>query len=128
MTPSRGAGALSFQPRDLTEDADDSLAVLQRHRAHLDDEALARRVEQHELCVGELRRSSQLLREDLARQACRLGRDDGGELAPDRVADKSLCGPVQPADDAVCVDHVGRDVDVLERCLDVSTEGVETGH
>src|SRR5215204_7356879 len=66
--------------------------------------------------------------ENLACAASLLGRDDGGELAAGHIPDETARGGVDPADDAAGVDHVARDVDVLQRISDAGVERLRGRH
>src|SRR5262249_51794456 len=63
----------------------------------------------------------------LARPAGLLRCDDRRELEAAHVADDAPRGRVHPADDAGRVDDVARDVDRLERGLDVAADGGQAG-
>jgi hypothetical protein len=92
--------------------------VVQRHRAHLDTNAFAVLVDQHDAGVGDVRSPDDLSREQFTRSSSLLGRHDRDELAAANVADDPPAGLVHPADDSTSVDATARNVDVLEHLFD----------
>ena len=75
--------------------------------------------------VGHLGVADDLAREQLARPPRLLRRHDRGELTAYLVADDRPRGVVHPAHETRPVEHVGRDVDVLERALEVSSHRLQ---
>jgi hypothetical protein len=116
------------QVRDLAEDAHDVVAMVDRHRADLGGDPSAVRRQQDHGGVRDLGAADDLAREQLPRAPRRLGRDDGGELAPPDVADDVLCRAVQPADHSRRVDVVARHVDVVEYLVDLHRLQRRSGH
>ena len=113
----------------LPEDTHDSTAAVERHRADVDLHAITVGIDDHDVVmIGGLCRSGDLACERLARATHLFGCDHRGELPPDDVADDPLCRRVRPANDAGVVDHVARNVDVLQRMLDVGVHRIECGH
>jgi hypothetical protein len=87
-------------------------------RAHFDGHTTTVAVEHDDLGIGDRLVGDDLPCERLARAASLLWDNDRAELAAENVADEALAGRIHPADHAMCVDDVARDVDALERVLD----------
>src|SRR4051794_38957602 len=89
---------------DLTEDADHPGAPLERNGTHLDRDALAFARQDDGSIVRSLWRSQQVAGEDLAAAAPLLRSQDGRDLTSPNVADDSLSGRIDPADDSLAID------------------------
>jgi hypothetical protein len=113
---------LCFDVDDLPEDADDVAARVERHRAELDLDTIALRVDEDALYIGHLGAPDNLLREHLARVTSLFRSAHGRVLPPTYITDNSLAGRINPADDPVLVDHIGGHVDRLESAFDIGAE------
>jgi len=121
-------GGVNGMMEELAEDPDDPLPAHQWHRAHLDGHSLPVGVDEHQLGVRHRRRTRHLLREQLAREAAVLRRDQRRELPAMDVADDPERGGIEPADHARRVDDVRRDVDTLECPFHVAADRLQPGH
>ncbi len=107
---------------DLAEDANDVAPGVERHRADLDFDPVAVRVDEDALDIGHFGTPHDLLREHLARVAGLFRSAHRGVLPPAYIADDFSARRIDPADDPVLVDHVGGHVDRLESAFDVGVE------
>jgi hypothetical protein len=117
-----------FNLLDLAEDADHVAPALKRHATHLHRYALSVGRQEDGSIVRAPRRAHEVTGEDLAPTASFLGRKDGGHLAASHVAHDPLCGPINPADDPMAVDHIGGDTDPLDRVFELTSHGLQLGH
>src|SRR5262249_46509853 len=110
---------------DDAEHADDPVALVERTRADLDLDALAILADHDHRGLGRRPRPHHLAQEGLLGLA-RLLRDDERRLLPSAdVADETLRGGIDPADDPEPVDRVGRDVQILEAAMEIARDTAE---
>jgi hypothetical protein len=107
---------------DLSEDADDVLAVRERDRAHLDGDTVAARVDEHYGLIPRILAPEQLPSKELSRTQALLRSDHRRELTPFDVADETARRVIDPAHDSTRVDQIARDVDVLQGVSDLRFE------
>src|SRR5262249_55767881 len=112
----------------LPEDADDVVVTRKGDGAHLDRQPLPVRPQNDAFVVRTFGRPQEVAGEDLTATAPLLRRQDGGHLASDRIANEPLRGRIEPADDPVFVNHVGRDAYTMKRVFDIGAELLQTGH
>src|SRR5262249_44428648 len=96
----------------------DVLSVEDRDGGDLDADVVAGAVQDHDAGVGHRGRPDDLPREELTCSPRVLGRDDRRELAAGDLTDDATAGWIDPADDAVRIDQIAGDVDVLEDFFD----------
>jgi hypothetical protein len=113
---------------DLPEDADDSVAAVKRDGTKFDRQALAVCAEDHALVVRARRWPEQIPGEDRPRPLGFLGRDNRGVVAAANVSNELLRCRIEPADDPLRVDHVGRHPNALDGVLDIDAKVLELGH
>ena len=102
--------------------------ALKRHATHLHRDALSVGRQENASIVRAFGRAYEVTGEELAPTASFLGRKDGGHLAAPHVAHDPLRGPINPADDPVAIDHVGRYTDALKGALDLAAHLLQTCH
>ena len=113
---------------DLPEHPDHLIAVSQGNGADVDRDALAVEPHDDDFVVGALDGSGHVAREDLPSAASLLRREDGRELPSAHVADDLPRRRVDPAHDAVTVDHVRGHADLLQRAGDVVAHVAQARH
>lgn len=114
--------------RELAKDANDIPTPSQRDRADLDIDPPAATVEEHALGIRGVHCAHDLLREELARTARVLRRNDRCVEAAANVPDHLNSGGVQPANDSGRVEHVAGDADRFERPFDVAPHLLQARH
>jgi len=112
---------------ELAEDTDHVPAALKRHSAQLRRKAFAVRVQEDASIVWAFAGAQKIPGEHLEAPPPLLGRQGECHVLAADVADETLGGGINPADDPVSIDDVGGNADALERALDISADLFETG-
>jgi hypothetical protein len=112
----------------LSEHADETVALHQGHGADVDADTAAVRAEKNDMRIRHLLGAGDLPREMLARSAGVLRRYDRRELPAADVADEAARCRIDPADDTRRVDDVARNADTLKCSFDVAADLAETRH
>jgi len=106
----------------LPEDADHLVSTRERHAAHLHREPLSIRTHEDASVVRPFRWPHQVADEEFTTATSFLRCQDGGHLASNRVTHEPLRGGIQPPDDPMSVDHVGRDPNALKCAFHIAAD------
>jgi hypothetical protein len=106
----------------LPEDADNLVSARERHATHLHRESLSIRPQEDAAVIRPFRWPHEVAEEEFTTATSFLRCQDGGHLASNRVTYEPLRGGIQPPDDPLSVDHIGRDPNALKGAFHVAAD------
>ena len=106
----------------LPEDADDLVSTRERHPAHLHREPLSIWPHEDASVIRPFRWPHEVADEEFTTATPFLRCQDRGHLASNRVTYEPLRGGIQPPDDPVSVDHIGRNPNVMKGAFHIAAD------